>query len=213
HKGKIGGHVTVRGLEAHSAVAQTGVNAVEAAGEAIACFKRIQRRLRDDGPHDTAFEDPNYTTLQCCMISGGTAVNIVAGRCEFDFDIRFLPGENPHDYVDECKEFVDWNVVPEMHAVSKDTGFEWEEIPGCAALNTRDDSEVAKLAKSLAVKNSSLAVGFGTEAGHFQDFGIPTIVCGPGSIDQAHKADEFITLEQVAQCEQFLWRLLERVLK
>ncbi|MGI9491052.1 MAG: acetylornithine deacetylase [Geminicoccaceae bacterium] len=211
HKGKIGGHVTVQGLEAHSSMSHTGVNAVEAAGEAIACFKRIQRRLRDKGPRDEAFEEPSYTTIQCCKVQGGTAVNIVAGRCEFDFDIRFLPGENPHDYVDECVTFVDQNVVPEMHAVSRDTGFAWEEIPGCAALNASDDSEVTKLAKSLAQKTQSFAVGFGTEAGHFQDFGIPTIVCGPGSIDQAHKPDEFITLEQVALCEQFLWRLLEQV--
>ena len=211
HKGKIGHHVHVRGHEAHTGVAHIGVNAVEAAAEAIACLKRIARRLRDEGPHDREFLDPPYTTIQNCMVHGGTAVNIVAGDCTFDFDIRYLPGENPYDYVDECKAFVEANVLPEMHAVSPDTGFTWQAVPGCAALNTADDDEVTELAKNLSQRNHSLKVGFGTEAGHFQEAGMPTIVCGPGSIDQAHKPNEFVTLDQVRQCESFMWRLVERI--
>lgn len=211
HKGKIGGHVKVTGLPAHSGVAHQGVNAVEAAGEAIAFLKGIQRRLRDRGPYNEEFEAPAYTTIQCCMVNGGTAVNIVAGQCTFDFDIRFLPGENPDDYVEECKEFVRRNVEPEMHAVSPATGFEWHRVPGAAALNTPRDAPVVKLAEELSQTTGSTCVGFGTEAGHFQDAGIATVICGPGSIDQAHKADEFITLDQVAECERFFWRLLDKV--
>jgi acetylornithine deacetylase len=211
HKGKIGGHVKVTGLPAHSGVAHLGVNAVEAAGEAIAFFKRIQRRLRDEGPHNAEFEAPAYTTIQCCMVNGGTAVNIVAGRCTFDFDIRFLPGENPDKYVEECKAFVRRKVEPEMQAVSQDTGFEWERVPGAAALNTSSDAAVTKLAQELSETTGSTCVGFGTEAGHFQEAGIDTIICGPGSIDQAHKPDEFITLDQVASCERFLWRLIDKI--
>jgi acetylornithine deacetylase len=211
HKGKIGGHVRITGLPAHSGVAHQGVNAVEAAGEAIAFFKRIQRRLRDEGPHNADFEAPAYTTIQCCMVNGGTAVNIVAGHCTFDFDIRFLPGENPDDYVDECKAFVARHVEPEMKAVSPNTGFAWEKVPGAAALNTAADAEITRLAQKLSGISGSTCVGFGTEAGHFQEAGMATIICGPGSIDQAHKADEFITLDQVARCENFLWRLLDEV--
>lgn len=211
HKGKIGGHVQVTGLPAHSGIAHRGVNAVEAAGEAIAFFKRIQRRLRDEGPYNSDFEAPAYTTIQCCMVNGGTAVNIVAGHCTFDFDIRFLPGEDPEAYVDECKAFVARHVEPEMRAVSPEAGFVWEKVPGAAALNTASDAEITKLAQKLSGSNDSTCVGFGTEAGHFQEAGIPTIICGPGSIDQAHKADEFITLDQVARCERFLWRLLDEV--
>ena len=118
HKGKIGQHVEVQGLEAHTGVAHIGVNAVMAAGEAIACLQRIARRLRTEGPFDDEFLDPPYTTVQCCMVNGGTAVNIVAGECSFDFDIRHLPGENPYDYVEECKAFVARNIEPEMKAVS-----------------------------------------------------------------------------------------------
>ena len=179
HKGKIGGHVTVRGLEAHTGIAHLGVNAVEAAAEAVACFKRIARRLRDAGPYAVDFEDPPYTTIQCAMIAGGTAVNIVAGAFSFDFDVRYLPDHNPYDLIEECKSFVETEIVPEMRAVSKETGFEWEEVPGCAALNTPEDADVTELAKNLSMKNSSKRVGFGTEAGHFQDAGIPTVVCGP----------------------------------
>lgn len=211
HKGKIGGHVKVTGLPAHSGVAHQGVNAVEAASEAIAFFKGIQRRLRDKGPHYNDFEAPAYTTIQCCMVNGGTAVNIVAGHCTFDFDIRFLPGENPETYVNECKEFVARHIEPEMHAVSRETGFTWEKVPGAAALNTSENDEITRMAQRFSRTEGSSCVGFGTEAGHFQEAGIPTIICGPGSIDQAHKADEFITLDQVARCEQFLWRLLENV--
>jgi acetylornithine deacetylase len=211
HKGKIGQHVTVRGHEAHSSQAHIGANAVEAACETVAFLKGIARRLRDQGPHDPGFESPPYTTIQNCMINGGNSVNTVAGLCTFDFDVRFLPGENPHDYINECKTFVEGSVLPEMQAVSKETSFTWENIPGCAALNTEDDDDVTALAKSLSGKNQTHKVGFGTEAGHFQEAGIPTIVCGPGCIEQAHKPDEFLTLEQVALCEKFLWRLMDHV--
>lgn len=211
HKGKIGGHVTVTGLPAHSGVAHLGVNAVEAAGEAIARMKKIQRRLRDEGPFNRAFDEPQYTTIQTCMVSGGTAVNIVAAQCTFDFDIRYLPGEDPMDYVNECRQYVEKHIEPEMKAVDPNTGFTWEFVPGCAALNTAEDDEVLELAKELSGRNQTSCVGFGTEAGHFQDAGIPTFICGPGNIDQAHKADEFLTHEQIELCEKFLWRLLDKV--
>src|SRR5690606_34347787 len=110
HKGKIGGHVTVTGHAAHSGVAHLGANAVEAA-------------YRDE------FDDPKYTTIQACMVHGGTAVNIVAAQCSFDFDIRYLPGEDPHDYVNECRDFVSRHVEPEMKAVNPDCGFRWEFVP------------------------------------------------------------------------------------
>lgn len=211
HKGKIGNHVTVRGLPAHTGVAHTGVNAVMAAGEAIAYLTGIARRIRDQGPYDRGFVDPPHTTIQCCIVQGGTAVNIVAGECAFDFDIRFLPGEDPHDYINKCKAYVVENILPEMHALSPETGFTWQDVPGCAALNAAEDDDVTELAKSLSRKNDSGKVGFGTEAGHFQEAGIPAIVCGPGSIDQAHKADEFLTLKQVKKCEDFMWRLVDKV--
>lgn len=211
HKGKIGCHVTVQGLEAHTGVPHIGVNAIEAAAEAIACLKRIQRRHRDEGPFDPEFEAPPYTTIQHGLIRGGNAVNTVAGRCEFDFDIRFLPQVDPVSIVREVQRFVEDRLLPDMHAVSDEAGFSWEIVPGCEALSTPADEPVVRLAQELAHEDRTFKVGFGTEAGYFQKAGIPTVVCGPGSIDQAHKPDEFITLEQVARCELFMRRLMDRV--
>ncbi len=211
HKGKIGGHVTVSGLPAHSGVAHMGVNAVEAAAETIAYLKKLQRRLRDQGPYNDSFEDPKYTTIQTCMVNGGTAVNIVAAQCSFDFDVRFLPGEDPMDYVNECREYVAKYIEPEMKIVAPNSGLSWEFVPGCEALDTSETDKITELAKALSNSKESTCVGFGTEAGYFQKAGIPTIVCGPGCIDQAHKADEFLTHEQIASCERFLWRLIDKI--
>ncbi len=211
HKGKIGGHVTVRGHEAHSSAAHLGVSAVEAAAEAVAYFKRIQRRLRDEGPFDPDFETPSYTTLQCCMMSGGTAVNTIAGHASFDFDIRHLPAVDPRSYVDECRRFVESNVEPELKRISPQCGFTWEEVPGCAALDTKDGSDIVELAKLLSGTTHTRKVGFGTEAGYFQQAGIQTVVCGPGSISEAHKPDEFIEIDQVSRCVDFLTKLSDRL--
>ncbi len=211
HKGKIGCHVTVTGLAAHTGVPHTGVNAIEAAAEAIACLKRIARRHRDQGPYAADFEAPPYTTIQHGLISGGIAVNTVPSRCEFDFDIRFLPGVDPLDIVREAQDFVTANVLPEMLAVSNDAGFSWDLVPGAEALDTLPHDPVIELAKRHARTDVVRRVGFGTEAGHFQKAGIPTVICGPGHVDQAHKADEFISLEQVARCEEFLRSLMDEV--
>lgn len=211
HKGKIGGHVTVRGHEAHSSAAHLGANAVEAAAEAVAYLKKIQRRFRDEGPFDSQFEAPSYSTLQCCMISGGNAVNTIAGSASFDFDIRHLPEVDPHSYVAECRAYVENAIEPEMKLVSQDCGFSWQEVPGCAALDSPEESDIVKLAKALSGTSRSRKVGFGTEAGYFQKAGIPTVVCGPGSISQAHKPDEFLAMDQVARCIDFLTKLAERM--
>jgi acetylornithine deacetylase len=211
HKGKIGCHVTVAGVAAHTGVPHLGVNAIEAAAEAVACLKRIQRRHRDHGPFAADFEPPPYTTIQHGLIAGGIAVNTVPARCTFDFDIRFLPGVDPLAIVREAQDFVAANVLPEMHAVSPAAGFTWDILPGAEALDTDLDDPVIGLAKKLARTEIVRRVGFGTEAGYFQKAGIPTAICGPGNVDQAHTADEFLSLDQVARCEAFMRSLMDEV--
>ena len=149
----------------------------------------------------TPFEEPTHTTIQTDMVHGGTAVNIVAARCTFDFDIRFLPVKIR--WITSTNAAATSRNISsrKMKAVDPNTGFKWEFVPGCAALNTAEDDEVMELAKALSGQNSSTCVGFGTEAGHFQEAGMPTFICGPGCIDQAHKADEFLTLDQIVKCE------------
>jgi acetylornithine deacetylase len=209
HKGKIGGRVSVTGLAAHSGVAHIGINAVEAASEAVARLKQIGHRLKTQGPFNSGFEEPSYTTIQTCRIEGGTAVNIVPAHCVFDFDIRYLPGEDPRHYVHECKDYVERNVLPGMKVGLAEASFDWVEVPGCLPLNTDEDEEVVDLARILAEASTVTRVGFGTEAGYFQEAGIPTVICGPGDIGQAHKPDEFITLDQIARCENFMKRMID----
>ena len=211
HKGKVGGHVAVRGLGAHSSLSHRGVNAVEAAGEAIAFLKRLQRKLRREGPYSRAFEAPDHTSIQCCMVSGGTAVNVVPAAAAFDFEIRYLPGEDPEAYMDLLRAYIRDELEPEMKAVHSGTGFAWTTVPGCAAYWQEPDSQIVSLVRELSPVSGLFAVPFGTEAGYFVDAGIPTVVCGPGSIDQAHKPDEYLALDQVAACEAFIDGLIRRV--
>lgn len=210
HKGKksLRGHV--HGLECHSALAPRGVNAVEAAAEAVAHLKAMARRLRDSGPHDAEF-DPPFTTIHTGVIEGGTALNIVPRYCWFDFEIRNLPGDDAEALLAEAKGYVERVLLPEMRAVDPASGFSWEEVNNTPGLDMRHDDEATRFVAALTGANASGRVSFGTEAGLFQQAGIPTIVCGPGSIDQAHKPNEFISLDQVAQCEAFFFRLMDRV--
>jgi len=208
HKGMRTFRCRVRGHESHSSLTPLGVNAVEAAAEAIAYLKGMARRLRDHGPYDGELTPP-YTTVHTGTISGGTALNIVPRRCEFEFEFRHLPEDDPDALFDELRAYVERELIPEMHAVDPASGFEFDTRSRMPGLATAEDAEVVQLAKALSGANRTAKVSFGTEGGHFANAGIPTVICGPGSIAQAHKPNEFITLEQLARCETFVRRLFE----
>lgn len=210
HKGKKAYRCTVRGHACHSAYAPRGVNAVEAAAEVVAYLKSIARQFRDSGPFDATY-DIAYTTVHTGVIRGGTAVNIVPRECTFDFEVRYLPGENPDALLADVKGFVAAKLLPEMHEVDPATGFEWKEMSVIPVLGTAEQAEIVTLAKALARTDAAGKVSFGTEAALFQQAGIPAVVCGPGSIEQAHKPNEYVTLDQLVQCEAFMRRLMERV--
>jgi acetylornithine deacetylase len=209
HKGSRRLRCHIHGREAHSSLTHQGVNAIESAAEVVAHIKSIARKKRAEGPFDPAF-DPPYTTLQTGVIAGGTAVNIVPRECRFDFEMRHLPADDPDVIVDEVKRFAA-SLLPEMQTVSAQAGIAFEETNAVAALAAKPDEEVVQLALALSGANGTGKVSFGTEGGFFQQAGIPTVICGPGSIEHAHKADEFIALDQVRQCEDFIDRLIERV--
>jgi acetylornithine deacetylase len=210
HKGKHSLRCHVHGFECHSALAHEGVNAVEAAAEIIAYLKSMARRFRDQGPYDRDFV-PAYTTVHTGKIEGGTALNIVPKDCRFDFEFRFLPGVDGAALVDEVKRFAATRIEPEMKATRAETGIRFEELTTFPGLVVDAEDEVTQLVLALTGANATGKVSFGTEAGLFQEAGIPTVVCGPGSIEQAHKPDEYIALEQVRACERFMRRLLDRV--
>ncbi|HKA43377.1 MAG TPA: acetylornithine deacetylase, partial [Burkholderiales bacterium] len=211
HKGKRGFRCTVRGLAGHSAYAPRGVNAVEYAAEAIAYLKGMARRLRDTGPYDRGF-DVAYTTVHTGVIRGGTALNVIPHECTFDFEFRHLPGDDPERLLREFKHYVRTRLEPEMCSVDSAAGFIVEPLSDIPVLDTAPESEVVELAQELSGHPEIGKVSFGTEGSQFHRAGIPTVVCGPGSIEQAHKPNEYVALAQVAQCEAFLRRLIDRLL-
>jgi len=208
NKGKHSYACRVRGHESHSALAHVGVNAVETAAEIVAHLKAMARRRRADGPFDNAFMPP-YSTIHVGTIQGGTALNIVPRDCRFEFEIRDLPGDDAGAVRAEIERFAQ-SLLPEMRAVSGDTAIEFDELNITPPLSTAPDAEIAQLAQALSGANATGKVSYTTEGGLYQQGGIPTVICGPGSIEQAHRPDEFIALDQVKQCEAFMRRLIER---
>ena len=211
HKGKKSLRCRVRGFEAHSSIAPFGVNAIEYASELIAHILSLQRKFAAEGPHDGQFDIP-YTTFSVGVIQGGTALNIVPKDCVFQFEFRHLPQVDPDALYREIREYAQRTLEPRMHAVSRDTGFTFEEMSSFPALDTAPDAQVVRLAKTLARQNQHGKVAFGTEASVITERGrIPSVVCGPGHIDQAHKPDEFTTIEQFRLCEEFMYRLAKHI--
>jgi len=210
HKGKKSFRCTVQGLAGHSAYAPHGVNAVEYAAEAIAFLKNLARRHRDQGPYDRGF-DIAHTTVHTGVIRGGTALNVIPHACTFDFEVRHLPGDDPDRLLHEFKDYVNSRLEPEMRAVHAAAGFIIEQMSQIPVLDTGPESEVVALAQELTGSDEIGKVSFGTEGSQFQRAGIPTVVCGPGSIAQAHKPNEYVTLDQIARCEGFLRRLIARM--
>jgi acetylornithine deacetylase len=210
HKGKRGYRCTVRGLAAHSAYAPSGVNAVEYAAEAVAYLKNMARRLRDRGPHDHGFDVP-HTTVHAGVIRGGTALNIVPHECAFDFEFRHLPADDPERLLREFRDHLRTTLEPEMRAVNPATGFIIEPLSEIPVLDTDPENEAVALTQELAGSHDIDKVSYATEGSQFQRAGIATVVCGPGSIAQAHKPNEYVTLEQVGRCESFMRRLMDRI--
>jgi len=213
HKGKHSYRAHVKGVEAHSSLAPIGVNAVEYAAEAVAYLKGMARRIQQEGPFDDLY-DVQHTTVHTGVIAGGTALNIVPKDCTFSFEFRYLPELGYEPYFTEIDAYIRETLEPQMKAIDPSTGFTIEELSSIPGLNMDPGDEVVTFAKSLAGRNDHGKVAFGTEAGLFQqNAGIPTVVCGPGSVDQAHKPNEFVSLDQVRQCEQFMEKLMNHVCK
>ena len=210
HKGKKSVRCNVHGFECHSSLAPTGVNAIEYAAEVIVHLRGMARRIAASGPFDAAYDVP-HTTVHTGIVRGGTALNIVPKDCHFDFEFRHIAEDDPEALFDEVRRFAEETLQPQMRKNFADAGFSWRELSRIPGLATREDSEIVELAKALSGSNSTGKVAFATEAGLFHEIAIPTIICGPGSIDQAHKPDEYVSLDQLAQCEAFMRRLMDRV--
>ena len=209
HKGKRSYRCRVRGHEAHSSLTPLGVNAVQVAGELVTFLAQLARRFRDRGGFDVAYDVP-YTTVHAGVIRGGTALNIVPRDCHFDFEFRHLPFDDPELLLAEVKRFAA-TLLPEMHAVDPATHIEFDHISTLPGFDTHGGSEIAELGKACTGAHEFGKVSFGSEASLFHNAGIPAIICGPGHIAQAHQPNEWVALEQLALCEQFMRRLADRV--
>ncbi len=210
HKGKLTTRCRVKGHACHSSLAPQGVNAVEYAAKAITYLSGMARRKEQEGPFDEIYDVP-HTTIHTGVIQGGTMVNVVPEECRFLFEFRNLPADSPRDLLEEVQLFAREKLEPGMKAINPETGFSWEEDSSFPGLDTDPGAAVVDLARRFSGSTECRKVAFGTEAGGFDRIGIPAIVCGPGSIQQAHKPDEFIEASQLAACERFVDKLIEHL--
>ncbi|WP_027779274.1 acetylornithine deacetylase [Paraburkholderia caledonica] len=208
HKGKLAMRCQVKGAPCHSAYAPYGVNAIQYAARMISRLEEIGDRLAQPEYRDERF-DPPFSTVQTGVIKGGRALNIVPAECEFDFEVRALPGFDAGQVADELQTYAEAELLHRMRAVKSDADIRFQSLSAYPGLATSPDSEAARLLTLLTASNEFGTVAFGTEGGLFEQAGIPTVVCGPGSMDQGHKPDEFLTSQQLSDCDAMLARLAD----
>ena len=209
HKGKRSFRVVLTGLSCHSAFITDGVNAVEFAAELIVYIKQMNQKLKDQGRTDSGYQ-VNHTTFHTGVINGGTALNIVPKQCHFDFEIRHLPQDDIDDLVLDIQTFALEELLPKMRHHHAQCDITFEALSAYPGLHNPKHSNCAILMDSINQHPcQSDKISFGTEAGIFQQqLDIDCVVCGPGSIAQAHKPDEFVSLDQLDSCHRFLGNLI-----
>jgi acetylornithine deacetylase len=208
HKGKLAMRCQVQGAACHSAYAPQGVNAIEYAARLIGKLGEIGEQLAHRQLHDSRF-DPPFSTVQTGVIQGGRALNIVPAECQFDFEIRALPDFDAQQVVDQLADYAQSHLLPSMRVRSAETSIAFQPLSAYPGLATDLHSQVAELLALISGSREFGTVAFGTEGGLFNQAGIPTVVCGPGSMDQGHKPDEFVSQEQLDGCDAMLGRLTD----
>lgn len=206
HKGKLAMRCQMKGAPCHSAYAPYGVNAIQYAARLINRLEEIGERLAQPEHHDERF-DPPYSTVQTGVIKGGRALNIVPAECEFNFEVRALPGFDANQVADDLHSYARAALLPKMRAVKHEVDIRFELLSAYPGLATPHDSEAARILAALCGSDEFGTVAFGTEGGLFNHVGIPAIVCGPGSMDQGHKPDEYLTIEQLRDCDAMMERI------
>ncbi|CAM5189555.1 Acetylornithine deacetylase [Castellaniella defragrans] len=208
HKGVTVLRTTVVGLEAHSSQVQDGVNAVTLAARLIAFIDDMMSENREATAPSCRFVPP-YTTLQTGVVRGGTASNIVARTCTFEWDIRALPGEDWRTHLTRFEAYAQ-SLLPALRTISPDASITTEVLAAVPPLQDQG-GEAQQLVFELTQNHAGEVVPYGAEAGQFQQSGFSVVLCGPGSIDQAHKPNEYIDISQISACEAFFGRLLKRL--
>lgn len=205
HKSSQLYRVSVRGLAAHSSMTSTGVNAIEYAARSIAFIRSLADERRLSGPYDQSFVVP-YTTANVGTVTGGAAVNTVAEKCDFEFEFRTIPGDDPNSVISRIEDYLAM-LQTEIQRENSAADIRLIPLGTVPALSRGENRAALELAQSLTGNPAEETVVYATEAGLFQRAGIDTIVCGPGSMQQGHTANEYIELTQIAACEEFLHAL------
>ena len=210
HKGKIALRATCVGREGHSALAPMALNALHLAADFVQAVRAVQARVQATGPFDGDY-DVAYTTLHVGTLNGGVQVNIVPNRAVVDFEIRSLAGDDADALIAELRSASQQIVAPVRDAFPE-ADIRIERLWDYPGLGTPGDAGVVRFVQSLTGANGTMKVAFGTEGGLFSEtLGIPTVICGPGSMSQGHKPDEYVSLEQLARCEAMLDALIGRL--
>jgi len=210
HKGKIAARAVCRGREGHSALAPLALNAIHLGCDFVSALRAEQERLARDGARDGDYDIP-YTTLHVGKMNAGVALNIVPNLCCLDFEIRNIAADDADDILNRLRAEAA-RIASAASAIAPEAAIEIEVFNSYPGLDTPTDSQAVAFVKSLTGANGTIKVAFGTEGGLFsRDLGTPTVVCGPGSMAQAHKPDEFISIEQMHRCDDMLAKLLDRL--
>jgi acetylornithine deacetylase len=207
HKGTHRFRCSVHGREAHSSYVTHGVNAIEYAARLVVFIRQIADRLAQIEQRDYGFTVP-YSTLSTGLIHGGIAANVVPKDCVFQFDMRTLPQASPDALYQEIRTYAE-TLAAEMRRSDANSGIELQWMSQTAGLAAAETDAIVQWALQLSRNTTVGKVCYGTEAGLFQKMGVPTVICGPGDIAEAHRPNEFVALDQLAQCESFMDRILE----
>ena len=205
HKAGAVLHTRCHGREGHSSAPEKGANAVMMAGDFVRLLETMWDELRADA--DPSF-DPPHTTLQANMIEGGSASNILARDARVTWEYRALPGRDAKAIVERVCARAEHEILPKYRKRAPEARLDTVLHAAYPGLTMDETSAAVRLALTLTGANHAEAVSYGTEAGHFQRAGIPAVICGPGSIEQAHKADEFVALSELAACGAFLDKVI-----
>ena len=203
HKGAYEYTTFFEGLAGHSSQPHKGVSAVEYAAKYVNKLIELRKDLKDRVPKDSIFTPP-YSTLSIGGIFGGIAHNVIADKCQVKWETRPVVKEDAIFLNQKLDKYVNDILLPEMKKIFPDSNIRKETIGEIIGFDRKEKSEACEFVSNITGDNSREVVSFGTEAGLFQEIGISTVVCGPGSIEQAHKIDEFIKLDELQKCIKFV---------
>jgi acetylornithine deacetylase len=210
HKGKVALRATCSGREGHSALAPMALNALHLAADFVQAVRALQADVAANGLKDGDYDVP-YSTLHVGKLNGGVQVNIVPNTAVIDFEIRSVAGEDVDGLITRLRAAAEGIVAP-LRAEFPEAAITVERLWDYPGLGTASDAAVVNFVKGLTGANGTMKVAFGTEGGLFDaHLGIPTVICGPGSMAQGHKPDEFVTVEQMGRCEAMMAALLDRL--